>query len=134
MINWVADTSAVWKIARSPQFELWADRIARGLVRAALPTWLEVARSARSTTDWQRLKGSLLTPLVPVGFSPRSDALALEISNALVEAGLHRAVPVPDVLIASVALAEGLTVLHDDHDFVRIAQVVPELAHERLQL
>jgi predicted nucleic acid-binding protein len=43
--------------------------------------------------------------------------------DALVAERLHRSVPLPDVMIASVAVVERLTVLHHDRDFDRIRAV-----------
>jgi len=54
--------------------------------------------------------------------------------DALVGARLHRAVPLPDVMIASIAVADQLTVLHDDRDFDRIRQVYGAPPAERLTL
>ncbi len=50
----------------------------------------------------------------------------MEIMEALLGAGLHRCVPLPDVMIASLAVAGRLTVLHHDRDFNRINQVYGE--------
>ncbi len=48
---------------------------------------------------------------------------ALEVQAALAERSQHRAVPLPDLLIAACAERAGLTVLHYDADFERIAKV-----------
>lgn len=40
--------------------------------------------------------------------------------------GHHHAVKLPDLLVAAAAEAEGLTVLHYDVDFDRIAQVTDQ--------
>jgi predicted nucleic acid-binding protein len=43
--------------------------------------------------------------------------------EVLIAARLHRTVPLPDVLIAALAVEHRLTVLHDDRDFERIQAV-----------
>jgi hypothetical protein len=134
MTTWLVDTSAVWKVPDSADYTTWLDRIDRGLVEVCLPTWLEIARSARSAEHWPVLRRSLLSPLVPRSMTPRAERLAIDIAGSLVAAGLHRAVPVPDVMVAAVAAADGLTVLHDDRDFDRIAEVFGAPAVERLRL
>jgi predicted nucleic acid-binding protein len=58
----------------------------------------------------------------------------MEIMAALVAARLHRTVPLPDVMIASIAVADRLTVLHDDRDFDRIREVYGAPVGERLGL
>ena len=52
--------------------------------------------------------------------------------DALVRAGLHRSVRLPDVLVASIAVAQRLTVLHDDRDFERITDCYGAPQYERL--
>ncbi|MDN5747345.1 MAG: VapC toxin family PIN domain ribonuclease [Pseudonocardia sp.] len=134
MKGWLVDKSALWKMPRSPDLDEWIDRINRGLVWACVPTRLEVAVSARNVDHWAVLRRDLMNPLVDATTSPRSERIALEIMDALVAGRLHRSVPLPDVLVASIAVAEGLTVLHDDRDFERIRDVYGGPAAERLVL
>jgi predicted nucleic acid-binding protein len=47
----------------------------------------------------------------------------IEIQAALARKGQHRGVTIPDLLIAAAAEAAGLTVLHYDSDFDRIAEI-----------
>ena len=97
-------------------------------------TRLEVAVSARDGTHWPVLRRDLLDPLLDAHVTPRSERAALEIMECLVENRLHRAVPLPDIMIASIAAVERLTVLHDDRDFERIHEVYGEPVVERLGL
>jgi predicted nucleic acid-binding protein len=48
---------------------------------------------------------------------------ALEVQAMLAERSQHRAVPLPDLLVAACAERAGLTVLHYDADYERIAQL-----------
>lgn len=48
---------------------------------------------------------------------------AVEIQAALARGGHHRGVPVADLAIAAAAEQAGLTVLHYDADFDRIARI-----------
>jgi hypothetical protein len=132
--SWLIDKSALWKLTRSPDLDLWHERIERGLVHVCLVTELEAAVSARHYRDVEVMADALLGPLVRTWISPRAEAISNEIMKLLVVAGLHRSVPIPDVLVAAVAAAEGLTVLHDDRDFARIAEVFRAPEQERLRL
>lgn len=134
MTDWLIDKSALWKLAQSPDYEIWIDRINRGRVWVGLPTVLEVAVSARDVADWPTLRRGLLAPLLTLDATPRSETIAVEIMDALVGARLHRAVPLPDVLIAALAVANRLTVLHDDKDFDRIHDAYGAPSVERLIL
>src|SRR5688572_25056432 len=68
--------------------------------------------SARSTQDFERIRQDMLAPLVPVVIPVRAEESARQIQAELVARGQHRAVAIPDLLVAAVALAEGLAVLH----------------------
>jgi len=46
MTGWLIDTSALVRLAESPDAQVWADRIQRGLVRISTVTRLEVGYSA----------------------------------------------------------------------------------------
>lgn len=48
---------------------------------------------------------------------------AIEVQNELARRGLHRGVPLPDLVIAATAERHGATVLHYDADFDVIAEV-----------
>ncbi|MBW3601585.1 MAG: hypothetical protein KY434_02660 [Actinobacteria bacterium] len=65
----------------------------------------------------------MLTFLVPVLTPSRAEERARWIQAELVARGRHRAVAIPDLLVAAVADVEGLTVLHYDRDFDVIAGV-----------
>lgn len=132
MTSWLIDKSALWKLPRSPDYSMWLDRINRGQVWSSLPTRLEVAVSAREPDHWATLQRDLLAPLLEAHTTPRSEAVAMEIISVLVRARLHRAVSLPDVMIASIAAVDRLTVLHDGRDFDHIRDVYGAPAAERL--
>lgn len=120
--NWLVDKSAL-----RPHVPAFADvlipRIAAGRVAVCLVTELEVGYSARSTKNFERTRDDVIGPLIPVGMPYRAEDRAREIQAELVARGQHRAVAIPDVLVAAIADVEGLTVLHYDGDFDIVAEV-----------
>ncbi|HSK91291.1 MAG TPA: PIN domain nuclease [Euzebyales bacterium] len=123
-------TPATWLVDKSalrPHEPAFADalipRIAAGRVAVCLVTELEVGYSARSTKDFERTRDDVIGPLIPVGMPYRAEDRAREIQAELVARGQHRAVAIPDVLVAAIADVEGLTVLHYDGDFDIVAEV-----------
>ncbi|TSD94127.1 PIN domain nuclease [Skermania sp. ID1734] len=132
--GWVVDKSALARFGRSPDGEMWAARTSRGLVRITVITLLEVGYSARSATDWH---ASIALPPVasmPVeNLTPRMEARAVEIQGLLAQRGHHRAPSIPDLLVAAVAEASGLTVLHVDKAFDLIAEITGQPV-ERLRI
>ncbi len=83
---------------------------------------LELLYSARTADDYVAIlvdRHSL--PRAEVG--ERGLERAVEVQTALARRGQHRGVTIPDLLIAAAAEAAGLSVLHYDSDFDRVAEV-----------
>jgi len=83
---------------------------------------LELLFSASSRATYRALAEALRgMPRVPIENS--SVDRALQVQAMLAERSQHRAVPLPDLLIAACAESAGLIVLHYDADFDRIAEL-----------
>ena len=124
MTSWLADKSALVRLAASPDAAEWATRIERGLVLITTVTRLEIGYSARSGPD---LRAGLQRPPIsamPVEYlTPAIEDRAVEILTLLADRGQHRAPSVPDLIIAAAAELAGLTLLHLDKDFDLIAEI-----------
>lgn len=86
---------------------------------------LEILYSAESPADYRATAEALLgMPRAPIdeGCAQR----ALEVQALLAERSQHRGVSLPDLLVAACAERAGLTVLHYDADFERIAAVTDQ--------
>jgi predicted nucleic acid-binding protein len=83
---------------------------------------LEVLYSASSRSNYRSTAESLRgMPRVEV--SEEAVRRALEVQGMLAERSQHRAVALPDLLVAACAERAGLAVLHYDRDFERIAKL-----------
>lgn len=132
--RWLIDKSAYSRIGHSPDEQLWAERINRGLVLVTTSTLLEIGFSARSGADWSRSIERPPASYLPVAnLTPTIERRAIELQGLLARQGRHRAPSVPDLLIAATAELAGLTVLHLDKDFELIADVTGQDV-ERLRL
>jgi predicted nucleic acid-binding protein len=121
---WLVDKSALVRLSSSPDAELWAERIGRGLLRVTTVTLLEVGFSARSGSDLRESSQRPPLSLMPVEcMTPAAERRAVEVQMALADGGMHRAPSIPDLLIAAVAECSGLAVLHHDKDFDLIADI-----------
>jgi predicted nucleic acid-binding protein len=98
-------------------------RVRRGLVGLSVATELELGFSAQSVEGCRTMRKTLVDQLIRVGLPLRAEDRAREVQVQLIERGQHRAVSVPDLLIAATAEIEGLTVLHYDADFDLIAEI-----------
>lgn len=134
MTGWLADKSALVRLASSPDVDQWTNRIHRGLVSVTTVTRLEIGFSARSG---QALRAERRRPplsAMPVEYlTPAVENRAIEVQAELADLGHHRAPPVPDLLIAATAELARLTVLHVDKDFELIAELTGQPA-ERLRV
>jgi predicted nucleic acid-binding protein len=121
--TWLIDKSTLARLGRPEVRRVVLPRVRAGQVAVSIVTELEVGFSARSTADYETTRRTLLDYLVPVLVSPRAEQRAREVQEALVRRGQHRAVSIPDLLVAAVAEVEQLSVLHYDGDFDLIASV-----------
>jgi hypothetical protein len=117
----LADTSVLKRLDR-PAVQDVVGRLGRAdaLARSSLAD-LEVGFSARTAVEWDRL----VRPLATFGLietHERHVVRALEVQRMLAERS-QRGRTLPDLIAAAAAEAEGLTVLHYDADFDRIAVV-----------
>ena len=132
--DWLIDTSALVRLATSPEAAVWADRIDRGLVRISTVTRLEVGYSARSGPELRSAARQPPLNSMPVQYqTPAVEDRAVEVQTMLADRGRHRAPSVPDLIVAAIAELAGLTVLHVDKDFELIADVTGQPT-ERLVL
>ena len=134
MTTWLIDKSALVRLAASPDAAEWAARIERGLVRVTTVTRLEAGYSARSGPELRA--GWRQPPLssMPVEYlTPAIEDRAVEVLTLLADRGQHRALSIPDLIIAATAELTGLTILHLDKDFEVIARVTGQ-SIERLSM
>jgi predicted nucleic acid-binding protein len=121
--EYLADKSALTRRESRPEVRavveplLLAGRIATcGIVD------LELLYSARDPAGYALLASALRgMPRVPI--TELVVERALEVQSALAALSQHRAVRLPDLIIASCAEQHGLTVLHCDGDFDLIAAI-----------
>lgn len=131
---WLVHRSALAHMTASPDAEHWSRLIELGQVRITTTTLLEIGHSAQSQSEWSALVEDVPIIHMPVAtLTPRTEARALEIQRRMSRRGRHRVPSVADLLVAAVAEADGLTVLHADADIEAIAKVTGQTV-ERLRV
>ncbi|MFT5204194.1 MAG: putative nucleic acid-binding protein [Candidatus Aldehydirespiratoraceae bacterium] len=114
------DTSVLTRL-RAPSILQRIEELDRdGLARTSM-TDLEIGFLARSADEWDRLLVALAA-FRRIEVEPHHFARAQQVQRDLAADGL-RGRKVPDLLIAAVAEATSLTILHYDADFDHIAAV-----------
>jgi predicted nucleic acid-binding protein len=121
MAQYLADKSALERVHHQDVLQRIGALYLNGRVATCWAIDLELLYSARTAADHAEL-------VVDRGFLPRvpcGDAAgdrAVEVQGLLAATGRHR-LPINDLIIAATAELAGLTVLHYDADFDRIAEV-----------
>jgi predicted nucleic acid-binding protein len=120
---YLADKSALARIDTSPEVGAVLDRLLlEGAVATCGMVDLEVLYSAESPRAYTAFATGLRKlPRVPM--SEEVLDRALEVQGRLAKRSQHRGVSLPDLVIAACAERAGLTVLHYDADYDRIAEV-----------
>ena len=117
----LVDSSVLTRLRQPAIRKAIESRAERGELARAGISDLEIGYSARSAAEWDRL-AEALQAFELVETSSEHLRRARQIQRLL--ASKHqRGRKVPDLLIAAAAEARGLTILHYDADFDRIASV-----------
>jgi predicted nucleic acid-binding protein len=116
----LADTSVFARLTKPSVMAAFAPMAAQGQVACCAPVAFELGFSARSLADYLEITSRLdAFPTMPV--TDGDHRRALELQLLLAERGHHRALSLVDALVASVAEARDLVVLHYDGDFELVA-------------
>ncbi len=86
------------------------------------PVAFELGYSARTRDDFVALTDRLLA-FTSVPVTDADHRRTLEVQAALSNKGQHRAVSLVHALVAAIAEARGLTILHYDADFALVATI-----------
>lgn len=120
--RYLVDKSALTRLDRPEVAAVLGPLLAADEVAGSGVLELEVLYSARSHADFVRTRHRL-RGLPRVDTEQADFDRALDVMEALARRGQHRAVPLPDLLLAAAAERAGLTVLHYDADYELVAGV-----------
>lgn len=120
----IADTSAWARAHREEVAVDWAAALRGGQLTICLPIAFELLYVERDHAALiERERDLALLRSVPITVSVQSEAMRALV--ALSDRGpLHHRVPLPDLLIAAAAQEAGLGVLHYDHHYDRLAEIL----------
>lgn len=120
--RFLVDTSVFARLKQPTVAARFASLSVEGRLAVCAPVAYEIGHSARSRKAYDQAASFLLAfPLVPV--TQADHDRALEVQATLGKRGKHRALSLVDGLVAAVAEARDLTVLHYDADFEIVAGV-----------
>jgi predicted nucleic acid-binding protein len=123
LATFLADKSALTRRETRPEVRgILEPLLLAGEVATCGIVDLELLYSATSPTTYRALADAL-RGMPRVSLDDGAVERALEVQAKLAERSQHRAVPLPDLLVAACAENAGLTVLHYDADYERIAKL-----------
>ncbi|HEY2833761.1 MAG TPA: PIN domain nuclease [Sporichthyaceae bacterium] len=120
--DYLLDKSALARIGVEPVAGRLRPLVAAGRTATCGMVALELLFSARNGPDHERIRDGLGAHEW-LATEDEDFAAAIDVQAQLARTGHHRAVPLPDLLIAAVGARHRVTVLHYDADFERIAAV-----------
>ena len=128
MIRFLIDSSAVWRLLRDDKIRSdWEEVIAAHGVGSCQPQRTEFRRSARNRDDYEQM-GAMFGELYPDVPLPKTAWQWVEAAQfRLLHVGAHRALSCVDLLVCACAASRGLTIVHDDKDFLLAAQHLPDI-------
>lgn len=115
--RYLVDKSALWRAGNPAVAEVLAPMLEAGLVAICGVVELEMLYSARNGKDHRQMRFELRTGFERIPTIDDDFRRAAEVQGLLAAKGTHRAVSLPDLLIAAVAERHRLQVLHYDGDF-----------------
>ncbi len=120
--RFLADKSALARMPLAPVRARLAPLIESGEIATCAIVDLEVLFSARNREEHDRIRLRRKLAFESVPLTEEIFERAIEVQGDLARTGKHR-LAIPDLIIAAAAESAGLTVLHYDADFDRIARV-----------
>ena len=120
--RYLADTSVFARLTKPSVTAAFAPLTAGGQVALCSPVMFELGYSARNPNDYRALVDGL-SAFPPVPVTDADHRRASEVQGALATSGQHRAISLVDGLVAAIAEARDLIVLHYDSDFELVAEV-----------
>lgn len=124
--RYLADKSALARLSH-PSVAAWLEpRILDGEVARCSIVDLELLYSARSHKDFVSIRNDRAAGFELVETTQADFDRSIEVMAALAKSGHHRAVSIPDLVIAAVAERASLVIAHYEQDFDQIARITKQ--------
>ncbi|SRR6266536_4021771 len=122
---YIADKSVWARTGRGRSFQAeWERALLANQIATCPVTLMEMLWSARSLAEFLAIETDLSSlRMIPIGMAEFDIAVETLRNLAAINSGYQR-VPLADALIAAAAHRAGIGVLHYDHDFDRLREVL----------
>ena len=125
-VEYLVDTSVFARLTKPVVVARFAPLAAAARVAICAPVAFEVGYSARNHADYVALTDGLAS-FPSLAVTDADHRRSVDVQASLAARGEHRALSLVDALVAAVAEARDLTVLHYDRDFELVAQITGQL-------
>lgn len=123
-LTYIADTSARARAGHAAVRDEWSAAVRSRQIATCSITTLELLYAARDAVEFRELEADEATLRdIPITVSVQRAAIAALRELSTRGAGYHR-VKLPDALIAAAAQEAAIGVLHYDHHYDRLAEVL----------
>ncbi|MRH86213.1 PIN domain-containing protein [Nocardia sp. SYP-A9097] len=127
-MGYLLDSSALWRVLRDPKLHTrWREATIAGEVHSCYPQRIEFLRSARNLKEYAQYCAIFDTLYSDVTVPKSASLWIAGLQWRAAENGNHQCLSAVDLQVCATAAYHGLTVLHDDSDFVTAARLATEL-------
>jgi len=130
-VKYLADTSALVRIARRQADPEWYEAVERGLIALCDPVLYGTLAAADAKT-YERAERGLRDAYPWVAVPDDVWSLIGAVQRDLAAKSQHFGLSIADHLVMATAIRLKLVVLHEDADFETAARVVPQFRQQRL--
>jgi len=133
-VIYLLDTSGLVRILADPELQnAWFEAIDAEAIGSCYPQRTEFLYSARNTAEYDEV-AEMFADLYPDVTVPKNAGRWIAgVQHQLARVSEHRSASAVDLIIAATAAHHGLTVLHDDADFRRVARHAPDLTEHNVR-
>lgn len=121
--RFLADKSALARLHTTPVQVVMEPLILAGEIATCAIVDLEILFSARSPVEYSDIQQRRMRSYPNLQITEQVCVRALELQSSLAKRSQHRAVSIPDLIIAACAQVHNVTVLHYDSDFDAVTAV-----------
>jgi predicted nucleic acid-binding protein len=134
VIHYLLDSSGLWRLLREERLrDAWLETTTLRAIGSCAAQRAEFRRSARNVAEYEAM-GEMFTDLYPDVSHPKRLWDWVDTAQyVLAQKGALGAAGPLDLMICATAVHHGLTVLHDDADYVTAAGFLPDVSERNVR-
>ena len=131
---YLLDTSGLVRLLGDPDLQrAWYDAVDAEAIGSCYPQRTEFLYSARDRSEYDEITEMFGDLFPDVSVPKNAGRWIASVQHHMAQAGEHRSASAADLMIAATAAHHGLTVLHDDGDYRRVARHAADLSEHNVR-